>query len=62
MEELDSFDRKILAAMELDARQTGNQLSELVGLSSAACLRRLQRLRGIGAIEREFAVINPSYR
>lgn len=62
MEELDRFDQKILAAMEKDARQTGNQLSEAVGLSPAACLRRLQRLRKIGAIEREVAVINPIYK
>ena len=62
MKELDSFDQKILALMEVDARQTGQQLSEAVGLSSAACLRRLQRLRDIGAIEREVAVINPIYK
>lgn len=62
MEELDRFDQKILAAMENDARQTGNLLSEKVGLSPAACLRRLQRLRKIGAIEREIAVVNPIYK
>lgn len=62
MEELDRFDQKILAAMEADARQTGNQLSETVGLSPAACLRRFQRLRRIGAIEREVAVVNPIYK
>jgi len=62
MEDLDSFDRKILALMEVDARRTGDDLSAAVGLSSAACLRRLQRLRNIGAIEREVAVINPIYK
>lgn len=62
MEDLDSFDRQILSLMQVDARQTGQQLSEVVGLSPAACLRRLQRLRKIGAIEREVAVINPAYR
>lgn len=62
MEALDRFDQKILAAMEKDARQTGNHLSEAVGLSPAACLRRLQRLRKIGAIEREIAVVNPVYK
>tara|TARA_R110000751_G_scaffold20438_2_gene59845 strand:+ start:3107 stop:3457 length:351 start_codon:yes stop_codon:yes gene_type:complete len=30
-----------------------------VGLSSAACLRRVQRLRENGTIERDVAVINP---
>lgn len=62
MEELDRFDQKILAAIEKDARQTGNQLSVTVGLSPAACLRRLQRLRQIGVIEREVAIINPIYK
>ncbi|MEM1288199.1 MAG: Lrp/AsnC family transcriptional regulator [Pseudomonadota bacterium] len=62
MEDLDSFDRKILAEMEIDARQTGADLSEKIGLSPAACLRRLQRLRRIGAIAREVAIINPIYK
>lgn len=62
MDNLDSFDWKILKVLETDARQTGEQLSEAVGLSSAACLRRLQRLRKIGAIEREVAVISPAYK
>ncbi|MEM1274060.1 MAG: Lrp/AsnC family transcriptional regulator [Pseudomonadota bacterium] len=62
MEELDGFDRKILDLMEVDARRTGDELSEAIGLSSAACLRRLQRLRKIGAIAREVAVINPIYK
>ncbi len=62
MDDLDSFDWQILSLMEIDARRTGQQLSEAVGLSPAACLRRLQRLRKIGAIEREVAVINPAYR
>ncbi|MEM1363486.1 MAG: Lrp/AsnC family transcriptional regulator [Pseudomonadota bacterium] len=62
MEKLDSFDRQILSLMEIDARQNGQQLSEAIGLSPAACLRRLQRLRKIGAIEREVAIVNPAYR
>lgn len=62
VEVLDLFDQKILDAMEVDARQTGKKLSETVGLSPAACLRRLQRLRRIGAIEREVAVVNPVYK
>ncbi len=60
--ELDPFDHKLLALLEVDSRRTGDQLSELVGLSPAACLRRLQRLRKIGAIEREMAVVSPKLR
>lgn len=62
MMELDGFDQKILTLMQVDSRRTGAQLSEAVGLSQAACLRRLQRLRNTGAIEREVAVIAPEYQ
>ncbi len=59
MEKIDDFDRRLLHLLSLDSRQTGRQLSEKVGLSPAACLRRVQRLREIGAIEREVAIISP---
>ena len=57
--DLDDFDRQLLSILKVDARQTGEQLAERIGLSPAACLRRVQRLRKIGAIEREIAVIAP---
>ncbi|MHA7774022.1 Lrp/AsnC family transcriptional regulator [Roseibium sp. M-1] len=57
--DLDDFDHQILRLMSLDSRRTGKELSELVGLSPAACLRRVQRLREIGAIEREIALLAP---
>ena len=56
---LDDFDRKILQLMAQDSRRTGEQLADAVGLSPAACLRRVQRLRSTGAIEREVAVLSP---
>lgn len=59
MKGLDQFDWSILRLMKSDARRTGEELSEKVGLSPAACLRRLQRLRKSGAIEREMAVLAP---
>ncbi|MEM9638535.1 MAG: Lrp/AsnC family transcriptional regulator [Pseudomonadota bacterium] len=62
MEELDSFDRRLLEALQINSRQTGRALSQKVGLSAAACLRRVQRLRKIGAIEREVAVISPRFQ
>ncbi|MFA3919392.1 Lrp/AsnC family transcriptional regulator [Ruegeria hyattellae] len=61
MEDLDSFDRLLLEQLQIDSRQTGRELSEKIGLSSAACLRRVQRLRKIGAIEREAAIISPRF-
>ena len=60
-EELDRFDREILSLLSVDARRTGEQLSELVGLSPAACLRRVQRLRQTGVIEREVAIISKTH-
>ncbi|MEL6336796.1 MAG: Lrp/AsnC family transcriptional regulator [Pseudomonadota bacterium] len=58
MADLDSFDWQILALMQADSRRTGDQLAEAVGLSPAACLRRLQRLRKLGVIEREVAILS----
>lgn len=60
-DQLDGFDRRLLDLMKENSRRTGEDLSELLGLSSAACLRRIQRLRKIGAIEREVAVVSPAY-
>lgn len=62
LDELDRFDREILMLLQQNARQTGEQLSEQIGLSAAACLRRVQRLRKIGAIEREIAVVSPEFQ
>jgi Lrp/AsnC family leucine-responsive transcriptional regulator len=57
--ELDDFDRRLLDALQQDSRRTGDQLAALVGLSPAACLRRAQRLRETGIIEREIAIVAP---
>ncbi len=61
MEKLDAFDHHLLRLVAADARQTGQVLAAKVGLSPAACLRRLQRLREIGAIEREVAIVSPRF-
>ena len=57
--ELDDFDRRLLEALQQDNRQTGDELAAKVGLSAAACLRRAQRLREIGAIVRDVALLAP---
>ena len=59
--ELDDFDRRLLDAVQEDSRRTGDALAALVGLSPAACLRRLQRLRAAGVIEREVAIVDPRF-
>ena len=62
MIDLDDFDRRILALLQANSRRTGAELSAAVGLSPAACLRRLQRLRDEGVIAREVALVAPEYR
>lgn len=58
--ELDTFDKKILNAMQENSRQTAEQLSEQVGLSAAACQRRVKKLRESGAIAKEIAILDPN--
>jgi len=57
---LDAFDRKLLNLMQTDTRRTAHELSEAVGLSPSACLRRLNKLRETGVIEAEIAVVSPA--
>ncbi len=57
---LDSFDIKLLNLVQTDTRRTAQELSEAVGLSPSACLRRLNRLRETGVIEAEIAVVSPA--
>ncbi len=48
--ELDEIDRRILAALQRDARLTNVQLAEMVGLSPSPCLRRVKLLEKAGVI------------
>jgi len=57
--ELDDFDRRLLDALQEDNRRTGEELAALVGLSPAACLRRVQRLRDEKVIERDVSILAP---
>lgn len=47
---LDNLDRRILAALQRDARLTNVQLAEEVGLSPSPCLRRVRILEEAGVI------------
>jgi len=58
--DLDRFDRKILNCLQQNSRQTAEQLSVLVGLSPAACQRRMKKLRQNGAIAKEVAILDPA--
>lgn len=57
MDEIDGFDRKILAALQADGRLTNNELAERVGLSASQCSRRRARLEDNGTIKGYHAVV-----
>jgi Lrp/AsnC family leucine-responsive transcriptional regulator len=47
---LDAIDRRILSALQRDARLTNVQLADEVGLSPSPCLRRVRMLEEAGVI------------
>jgi Lrp/AsnC family transcriptional regulator, leucine-responsive regulatory protein len=49
--ELDVIDRRIIAALQADARLSNVDLADKVGLSPSPCLRRVKRLEREGYIE-----------
>ena len=59
MTNLDRFDRQLLNAVQADSGTTSEKLAETIALSQSAIQRRLRRLREIGVIERETAVLDP---
>lgn len=58
MIELDQIDRRILRELEHDGRVSNTELARRVGLSSSACLRRVQELERNGTILGYRAVLN----
>lgn len=56
---LDDFDLKLLQRLQADAQRSVSVLAEEVGLSAPACYRRIRRLREMGAITREVALVRP---
>ena len=57
--ELDRIDRRILAALQANARLTNQALSEQVSLSPSACLARVRRLELGGVIQGYHARLDP---
>lgn len=55
---MDAVDRKILAALQTDARLTVEKIGALVGLSASPCARRIRRLEGLGVIRGYVAVLD----
>jgi len=56
---LDAYDRKLLAAVQRDARISQNVLGAQANLSTAAVNRRLKRLSQAGVIQRYTAQLSP---
>jgi DNA-binding Lrp family transcriptional regulator len=57
---MDSFDLRILAALQRDGRLTNNELAEQVGLSASQCSRRRQQLEAEGTIRAYHAALEPA--
>lgn len=59
MKDLDRFDEIILRELARDGRISNVDLAERVGLSTSACLRRVQELENNGTIKGYRAIIDP---
>jgi Lrp/AsnC family leucine-responsive transcriptional regulator len=57
--ELDALDRRILRVLQRDSLISNQPLADEVGLSPPACLKRVRRLRAVGAIERTVSLLSP---
>ena len=56
---LDATDLRLLDALQHDASQTNQQLAADARISPPTCLRRVQRLKAAGLIERQIALLSP---
>ena len=56
---LDAIDLRLLDALQRDASRTNQQLAADAHISPPTCLRRIQRLRTAGLIERQIALLSP---
>ena len=57
--DLDRMDRAILRVLQRDASVSNVALAGKVNLSAPACLRRVERLKGLGLIRGIVALLNP---
>lgn len=59
MSDLDSFDVRILTALQQQGDLTQAEIAEKVHLSPSQCSRRVQRLRSEGYISKVVALVDP---
>lgn len=57
---MNEIDKSILRALQRDGRLSNVRLAETVGLSEAACLRRVRALEARGLITGYTATVNPA--
>ena len=57
--DIDEADIRLLGLLQDDASQSNQRLAERAHLSAPTSLRRIKRLRALGLIEREVALLNP---
>ena len=57
--QLDMYERRILIALQENARLTNEELAKQVGLSPSACWRRVKALEQAGVILRYAAIVDP---
>ncbi len=56
----DDIDRRILAALQVNARMSNAELADRVGLSPSPCLRRVRALEEAGVIKRYATLLEPA--
>jgi Lrp/AsnC family transcriptional regulator, leucine-responsive regulatory protein len=61
MDQLDAFDRAILAILQEDASLSYTEVGERVNLSASATLRRVQRMKENGTVIATRAIVNPEH-
>ena len=57
--DIDAIDLRLLDALQRDASLTNQQLAAHCHVSPPTCLRRVQRLKQAGLIERQIALLSP---
>ena len=59
MKSLEKYDKKILVELQRDGRLSNQELADKIGLSPAACWRRVKALQDNGVIRRYAAIVDP---
>ena len=60
MAKLDELDRKILRALQEDATVSMDALAKQIGSSKTPVWSRIQKMRKVGIIEKQVALVNPA--